>query len=34
VHVDVAAAWLTVKGLPAIVSVPLRTVVAVFAATV
>jgi hypothetical protein len=34
VHVDDAAAWLTVKSLPAIVRVPLREVAAVLAATV
>jgi hypothetical protein len=34
VHVDEAAAWLTVKSLPAMVSVPLREVVAELAATV
>jgi hypothetical protein len=34
VHVVDPAAWLTVKSFPAIVSVPLREVVAVFAATV
>jgi hypothetical protein len=33
VHVVDPAAWLTVKGLPAIVSVPLREVVALLAAT-